>query len=67
MGVGEGLWAGAGVLDRVRLEVGRQSNDDIDLEEDGGFGEEDIRAGLTSRLCLVVTVMKRVLVMVMIW
>lgn len=42
----------------MRLEVGRQSNNDIDLEEDGGFGEEDIRAGLTSGLCLVVMVME---------
>lgn len=37
--------------------------DDSYLEGNSGFGDEDIRAGLTTRLCLLVMVMT----MVMIW
>lgn len=40
--------------------------DDSDLEEDSGFGGEDINAGLTTRLCLRVTVMIMVMMMVMV-
>ena len=35
-------------MERVRAEAGRQSEDVRDLEEDGGFGKEDMRAGLTT-------------------
>ena len=45
----------------MRPEAGRQSEDVSDLEEDGGFGKEDMTAGLTiggglvARSCPILT------------
>ena len=61
MGVREGFGAVTGVLEGVRLEAGRQSADVSDLEEDGGFGMEGMRAdltigdGLVPRSCPILT------------
>lgn len=43
------------------------SRDECNLEEDDGFGNEAIRARLTSRLWLMVMVIEMVLMKEMIW
>lgn len=37
-----------------------QAKNDGDLQEDSGFGDEVIRAGLTTKFCIMVIVMMMV-------